>query len=409
MQIARSSANTSHAEQQELCIRRDQTLTGQSSENAAHPFKKLKVAHGGPTELHKAAGVNPPHGRSNTGPTPTQEIRLLQTLQNNGISCLTLLDQVAKARADAAVAEATSSTYASHVRMIEWACSILGESPMPASAQLIGRVATLVNNPSTQRGWLAAWRDLHVRERIPWVGDQDLYLRKIRKGTSRLAPEPPPRSRLRLHWWRRLLCYAAQKGLIEFGTTCNLAYVFAARVPSELLRQLCWDKLSIEDNRLTYSDVARKGKPRPCTLTRWCVCQKAEIMCWHPWLAALRELKGDNGGKDRKLLSMSTIKFTNMLRESLVQCGMPHEKATTFTTHCFRRGAGTDVLEAEDTACSLLAGKQWKASSAYGLTGMLRMGDWSTRQSAQPYASHDEQQAASLAFEILEASDEEWW
>ena len=112
--------------------------------------------------------------------------------------------------------------------------------PIPASLDLILRVSALVNNHNTLRVWLAAWRDWHIQEREQWPGDQNPFLRRVRKGTERLNPRPAPKGRVRFPLWRKLLQLAAQKNLIAFGTLCNLAYIFAARVPSELLNQCRW-------------------------------------------------------------------------------------------------------------------------------------------------------------------------
>ena len=256
-------------------------LSGSSSSNNASSDEVLaspgttnfKLACSAPAELHQAVGMLAPRGRSQAGPTPTQEIVLLEDLARRNFPIDQILGSIASARAQAAVAKTTSTTYASHVRMIHWACRTLDQPPLPASLQLISRVAALINNPNTQRGWLAAWRDWqHVRERVPWAGDADLFLKKLRKGTARLAPETPPKPRLQLQWWSKLLKLAARNQQVEFGTVCNLAYTLAARVPSEIFKQLSWSKLSVGDRCLVYSNVYRKGKPHPCTLRRWCVC-----------------------------------------------------------------------------------------------------------------------------------------
>ena len=191
-------------------------------------------------ELHAAVGRAPPAGRSFAGPTPTQEIQLLAELTASGACVEQLLEDITLARARAALATSTNSSYASHRRMISWACSVLGEMPIPASLDLILRVSALVNNHNTLRVWLAAWRDWHIQEREQWPGDQNPFLRRVRKGTERLNPRPAPKGRVRFPLWRKLLQLAAQKNLISFGTLCNLAYIFAARVPSELLNQCRW-------------------------------------------------------------------------------------------------------------------------------------------------------------------------
>ena len=146
-------------------------------------------------ELHAAVGRAPPAGRSFAGPTPTQEIQLLAELTASGACVEQLLEDITLARARAALATSTNSSYASHRRMISWACSVLGEMPIPASLDLILRVSALVNNHNTLGVWLAAWRDWHIQEREQWPGDQNPFLRRVRKGTERLNMlEPTPRS-----------------------------------------------------------------------------------------------------------------------------------------------------------------------------------------------------------------------
>ena len=60
-----------------------------------------------------------------------------------------------------------------------------------------------------------------------------------------------------------------------------------------------------------------------------------------------------------------------------------------FTSHCFRRGAGIDVLE------------------AHGLKAMLTFGQWSSPQAAMPYASADEQTARALGTALADLSEED--
>ena len=60
-----------------------------------------------------------------------------------------------------------------------------------------------------------------------------------------------------------------------------------------------------------------------------------------------------------------------------------------YTTHCFRRGAGVDVLE------------------SHGLQAMLSFGQWRSPQAAEPYASADEQTARALGHAIADCSDDD--
>ena len=63
--------------------------------------------------------------------------------------------------------------------------------------------------------------------------------------------------------------------------------------------------------------------------------------------------------------------------------------ATAYTSHCFRRGAAVDILEAQ------------------GLQAMLSFGQWRSPVSAAPYASFDEQCAQALGAAVVDVSDDE--
>ena len=71
----------------------------------------------------------------------------------------------------------------------------------------------------------------------------------------------------------------------------------------------------------------------------------------------------------------------------LKELGVPH--AERYTSHCFRRGAGVDVLE------------------SHGLQAMLTFGQWSSPHSGEPYASADEQAARALGHAITDGSDDD--
>jgi hypothetical protein len=69
--------------------------------------------------------------------------------------------------------------------------------------------------------------------------------------------------------------------------------------------------------------------------------------------------------------------------------GLQVRDAELHTSHCFRRGAGVDVLE------------------THGLRAMLEHGQWSTPRAAEPYASADEQTAQAMCAGAIEFSDDE--
>ena len=120
-------------------------------------------------------------------------------------------------------------------------------------------------------------------------------------------------------------------------------------------------------------------------------------------------MRGPNWPCTKPLFTLTACQVSEGLQQLLKEMGLPESEAATYTTHCLRRGAGVDVLEAEALTCHALAGTRWHHHGAYGLPGMLRMGEWATTHSAAPYASSDEQASATIAYQILEGSDEEAW
>ena len=116
----------------------------------------------------------------------------------NGVNAQGVVDAVFVARTNASFADSTHTTYSSHLRMIGWACDIIQEIPMPAKLVTIQRVSCSINDPSTLRGWLAAWKKAHDLLGIYWQGDMDPRLKMARAGTSRLAPPARQRKRARL-------------------------------------------------------------------------------------------------------------------------------------------------------------------------------------------------------------------
>ena len=67
--------------------------------------------------------------------------------------------------------------------------------------------------------------------------------------------------------------------------------------------------------------------------------------------------------------------------------GVPHQQVHEWTSHCFRRGSGVDVLE------------------AHGVAAMVAHGGWSDPRAAEPYATADEQHAAGMATSALLVMD----
>ena len=361
-----------------------------------------------PVELHSAIGRTPPEGRTAAGPSPRQELLCLEALRLEGITSEALgsiVDNIAMNRARAAVGPGSGTTYASHQRMIEWACGLFGMPPVPASPQLVRRVAALVNAPATLRGWLAAWRDLHIQRNLPWAGDADPLLRRIRASVQKAAPPPPPKKRLQIKLLRKVVRAAARRGEFRLGGAILFAYLFGLRVPSELLAQIVWSKFHVQARQITIAGLKRKGKRYPSDLTRLCVCQADQMLCWHLWYQALREADpAAQGG--HKVFPLSVQQYTDGLRRLLAESGIPGAELRSWSSHCARRGSGADVLAGEGPLPVALGGERGRYSrGACGLSGMLAHGEWASKHTAMHYASLDEMDRHAIATAIVLASD----
>lgn len=315
-------------------------------------------------------------------PRPSANISALNQLVASGVDPRPYCDAVADARVGTAVAPSTSATYDSHLKQIHRTCLALGECPLPASLDTIRRVTAVVENPSTLRGWLAAWRRLHCVARIAWAGDRDPFLIAIHAGLRRSLGPPPPRQRCRKGLLRRVLVVATKERKWIVGAFAIIAYTFGLRVPSELVRQAEHSLFRITETRIHYGPIRRKGKPLGQTLGRWCVCKQDRLLCVHDWLQILMSLRPQG-----KLFTEST---STLMREFVkLLSGLAVGGAEAYTSHCFRRGAAVDVLE------------------AHGLTAMLSFGQWASPAAASAYATHDEQTARALGTALLEESEDD--
>ena len=321
------------------------------------------------------------HSRRSSA-TPSANIAILQRAHDAGLDPRPYCDAVADARAGTAVAPSTTATYDSHLKQIHRACEVLAACPLPAGLDTIRRVTSVVGNPSTLRGWLSAWRRLHCMARLPWAGDRDPFLVAVQLGLRRSLGPSQPKLRCRRQLLRKILAAAAVQKRWALGAFACLAYTFGLRVTSELVRQAQSHLFHTTPTRITYGPIHRKGQAAQQTLTRWCVCSQDRLLCAHDWLLMLCEERPHG-----RLFPEAHSTLMRGVVQLLLGIGV--DDADKYTSHCFRRGAAADVLE------------------AHGLASMLRFGQWSSASAAEPYASRDEQTAAALGTALLEQSDDE--
>lgn len=340
---------------------------------------RLRATHTAP-QVHRALAleadqVRGPWGQA--GPAPTTNMRLLARCKESGGNPAAVLDGVLAARTAAAFADNTHSTYSSHLNMIGWACSIIDADPLPAALITVQRATGIVNDPSTLRGWLAAWKAAHDMVGHRWDGDLDPRLRLARVGLARLAPPSRPRKRARRTDVVSMVRWALQKrdrAWLIWGGMAAMAYTYGFRVPSELLGQ--WGpagaafRMHSEAGTVTvsYGPYRRKGKIHAGASTRGCLCSVEPLICPHLWCKAFREnnIVSPEG--------MGPTAFTTRLQQCAAAALEASKlgQAADWTSHAFRRGSAVDILQAQ------------------GVQAMMKHGEWAAEGSARAYASLDE-------------------
>ena len=209
-------------------------------------------------------------------------------------------------------------------------------------------------------------------------------LRAIRAGTSRRLPDGPPKRRVRKQLLQKLLKAAIKEDRLWMGAALCLAYVFALRVPSELLGQGRNEQFKVYSDRVCLVSLKRKGRVGLSELVRSCTCRTNPLMCPHPWLAYASRRTPEG-----KLFDMSPATFHAEFRDLLRKVGVPASEAEQYTSHALRRGVAVDILE------------------QHGLQAMLAYGDWKSVTSASHYASLDEMDRFVVGAMAADASDDD--
>ena len=168
------------------------------------------------------------------------------------------------------------------------------------------------------------------------------------------------------------------------GAAVCLAYVFALRVPSELLGQGHRSQFVCHADRICIARLRRKGQRQLTELVRSCTCSTNRLVCPHLWLDYVKQkVSGD------RLFAMPSAFFHSQLWNLLAAVGIPKEVCPEYTSHAFRRGVAVDILERQ------------------GLSAMLQYGQWQSVRSVSRYASWDEMDRQMVGTLTAEASDED--
>ena len=186
----------------------------------------------------------------------------------------------------AKITETSAPTYASHLRMIAWACTIFVICPLRCSVQDVRRITATCSSACTQRGWMSTWAMAHMAG-PPWPGDEDIVRRGVRTGTLKLHTPQLPRNWLGRRMVVRLLCNAAIDQKWWWGCIIVIAYNFISRMPSELFSQFARPLLQRDGHRFTYGPNWRKHRLNWCSGTAFCSCETCPEICLHKWIPIL--------------------------------------------------------------------------------------------------------------------------
>ena len=344
----------------------------------------------GAATLHSELGV--PWNRTNARiqAAPPQEVmRLIREKIVNNVDVGASLDQVSRTRAAYSIRDSSQASYVSHLRCVVAVCDALREPVVPASLLMLRRYTAVCNNPVTLRGHLAAWRLLHTLVGAPWAGQNDPFMKAAQAGLVRLQPPPQVKLAIRRELAHELALHCLKSASPEFtlfGFLVALAYLFALRVPSELLRQYSAGLLRLAGNTWLYGPIRRKNCAFPVTLQRQCVCGgKFPALCPHKWAQHPAFTRVPNG----TLRAWTTDRFNKTLREALAQVGVPPNVCRKHSSHDFRRGCAKDLLQHA------------------GPAAMMGHCGWSSHRSALFYVSRDEVDQSIMASVLAEASDDD--
>jgi hypothetical protein len=323
-------------------------------------------------------------------PPPRAVLQVLLENLAQGMDIGQILDSVASSRVAHSIRDSSLASYSSHLKSVCSVCSLLDASVVPATLRTVRRYSAICNNPVTLRGHLAAWRLLHLAFGHEWSGDRDPFLKAVQAGLLRLIPAPRPKMAIQLDLTCRIVAHCFCSGdtsLAIFGMLCALAYLFALRVPSELLRQGSLNIISLSGDCIRYGPISRKGSSTQSVLRRRCLCQSSfQSLCAHAWRPHLLRLTS-HAREGFQLFTPQS--FNTTLRAVLRQLHVPPSVAELHASHDFRRGCAKDVLRCD------------------GPAAMMSHCGWKHKSSAMHYVSQDEVDEAVLANIMADISDDE--
>lgn len=133
-----------------------------------------RPAEGVPRTILDVAGGEY-EGKERSGPTPSYNYHLLSEMQNKGYDTKQALKTVIRGKLMRPIQDSSVGTYTSHEKGIRRFCELTEVPAVPATREVVNRHMSTIDNPSTMRGHMAAWRGLHTIEGLQFPEEDGIY------------------------------------------------------------------------------------------------------------------------------------------------------------------------------------------------------------------------------------------
>ena len=244
--------------------------------------------------------------------------------------------------------------------------------PLPAGVDDLILWSSFFKNGGTFSTYCAAIKWITECCGLPTDAFSDPMLRRAKTALKHIT-RPKEKRWIDGHLTQRLMKAAIADSNVKCAMLFCAAYVFMARVPSELLPWMADGKGLTERSRVLmsiavqYDDcemrvhlAKRKNARWGDTIRRSCACSLAPALCpvhvLAPWLDGFR--RGEMPFK-----GISAAGATKKLREYLARCGI--EDPGNYSLHSFRRGAAQDYVDFGCTLQQLLIAGGWCSRACF--------------------------------------------
>ena len=293
-------------------------------------------------------------------------------------------------------------------------CSLLSIAPFPPTTKIVRQWSTIFSTGRTFAVYVnhlirvcqlleldCSWRDETIKAIAKGIANKE---RPTQRFPNSLSPE----------WLDKLIQNESWDS--ELARLCYVTYLFMLRLPSEALplhRALTDEQLLSNEapsntaviglreyegqQRLTIKLARRKNSRGIFTALRPCYCGKNALLPRHNcpihifWANVITSTQPG----DPLFPSLANKNINRVLRAAFKKIALPG--AEKYSSHCFRRGAASAILNAGSTLAEIMQTAGWKSSSFRVYLDIQRAEEVSMRavlaggDSHSPTASEDDE------------------